>query len=335
MTHTAGELAQYLQAPLEGDASTPLSGVANPDRARAEDLIYLESPRHLERVEKSAAKCVLVRPGFSLPGKTVIDVNNPKLAFAKAAAWLLPKAPSSGSIHPTSIVPSTARLMPGVSLGPYVVLEEDVQIGAGCIIDAFCFLGRGSRVGEHCHLHPRVTLYAGSRLGNNVEIHAGSVVGGDGFGYVAGDGRHWKFPQVGAIEIGDDVEIGCNTTLDRGSLDRTLIGNGVKIDNLVQIGHNVEIGDHSVIVAQTGISGSCSIGKNVAIGGQAGIGDHSRIEDGAMVGAQAGVLTGKTIRRGKIVWGTPARPLAKFKTQFAWLSRLPELAERLRKLESR
>jgi UDP-3-O-[3-hydroxymyristoyl] glucosamine N-acyltransferase len=333
MTRTAGELARYLSAPLHGDPAVPLSGVANPGSARADDLIYVDSPRHLERAANSAAICLLVRPDRRVAGKTVIEVNNPKLAFAKAAAWLVPKPAASGRIHPTAIVPSTAVLASGVSLGPYVVVEDDVQIGAGTIIDAFCFLGRGSRVGEHCHFHPRVTLYAGSRLGNNVEIHSGVVIGGDGFGYVSGEGRHWKFPQIGSIEIGNDVEIGCNTTIDRGSLDQTRIGNGVKIDNLVQIGHNVEIGDHSVIVAQTGISGSSILGKNVAVGGQAGIGDHARIEDEAMVGGQAGVLVGKTIRRGQVVWGTPARPLAKFKEQFAWLARLPELGERIRKLE--
>lgn len=333
MTRTAGELARYLSAPLHGDPAVPLSGVANPGSARADDLIYVDSPRHLERAANSAAICLLVRPDRRVAGRTVIEVNNPKLAFAKAAAWLVPKPAASGRIHPTAIVPSTAVLASGVSLGPYVVVEDDVQIGAGTIIDAFCFLGRGSRVGEHCHFHPRVTLYAGSRLGNNVEIHSGVVIGGDGFGYVSGEGRHWKFPQIGSIEIGNDVEIGCNTTIDRGSLDQTRIGNGVKIDNLVQIGHNVEIGDHSVIVAQTGISGSSILGKNVAVGGQAGIGDHARIEDEAMVGGQAGVLVGKTIRRGQVVWGTPARPLAKFKEQFAWLARLPELGERIRKLE--
>lgn len=333
MTRTAGELARYLSAPIHGDPAVPLSGVANPGSARADDLIYVDSPRHLERAANSAAICLLVRPDRRVAGRTVIEVNNPKLAFAKAAAWLVPKPAASGRIHPTAIVPSTAVLASGVSLGPYVVVEDDVQIGAGTIIDAFCFLGRGSRVGEHCHFHPRVTLYAGSRLGNNVEIHSGVVIGGDGFGYVSGEGRHWKFPQIGSIEIGNDVEIGCNTTIDRGSLDQTRIGNGVKIDNLVQIGHNVEIGDHSVIVAQTGISGSSILGKNVAVGGQAGIGDHARIEDEAMVGGQAGVLVGKTIRRGQVVWGTPARPLAKFKEQFAWLARLPELGERIRKLE--
>jgi UDP-3-O-[3-hydroxymyristoyl] glucosamine N-acyltransferase len=166
-----------------------------------------------------------------------------------------------------------------------------------------------------------------------VEVHSGAVIGADGFGYVFGEGRQWKFPQVGGVEIGDDVEIGANTTIDRGSLDTTRIGNGVKIDNLVQVAHNVQIGEHCVLAAQTGISGSSSLGKNVIVGGQAGMGDHCTIEDGAMVGGQAAILPGKIIRKGEVVWGTPARSLEKFKRQHVWLARLPELAERIRKLE--
>jgi len=161
------------------------------------------------------------------------------------------------------------------------------------------------------------------------------VIGGDGFGYVFGEERQWKFPQVGGVEIGVDVELGCNTTIDRGSLETTRIATGVKIDNLVQVAHNVEIGEHSVIAAQTGISGSSRLGKGVVVGGQVGIADHCTLEDGAMAGAQAGIPTGKTIRGGQVVWGTPARPLDRFKEQYAWFARLPELAERLRKLESR
>jgi UDP-3-O-[3-hydroxymyristoyl] glucosamine N-acyltransferase len=161
------------------------------------------------------------------------------------------------------------------------------------------------------------------------------VIGGDGFGYVFGDNRHVKFPQIGGVEIDDDVEIGCNSTIDRGSLDRTHVGVGVKIDNLVQIAHNVGIGENSVVAAQTGISGSSILGAGVVLGGQVGIADHCKLEDGSIVGAQAGVPTGKTIRRGQTVWGTPARPIERFKEQYGWIARLPELAERLAKLEKK
>ncbi|MGA3293985.1 MAG: UDP-3-O-(3-hydroxymyristoyl)glucosamine N-acyltransferase [Candidatus Acidiferrales bacterium] len=333
MISTAGELAKYLGAGLEGDALAPVSGVASPERAHGEDLIYLDSPRHQERIAGSPARCVIARPGVPIVGKTILRTNDPKLAFAKAAAWLLKEARPQASVHSTAIVPRSARLAQDVSVGPYVVIEDDVTIGAGTVIGAFCFLGRGARLGEFCRLHPRVTLYAGARLGNRVEVHSGVVVGGDGFGYVFGEGRHWKFPQVGSVEIGDDVEIGSNAAIDRGSLETTRIGNGVKIDNLVQIAHNVRIDEHSIVAAQTGISGSATLGKNVIIGGQVGIADHCTLEDGAVAGAQAGIPTGKTIRRGQTVWGTPARPLEKFKRQYAWFARLPELAERIRHLE--
>jgi UDP-3-O-[3-hydroxymyristoyl] glucosamine N-acyltransferase len=276
---------------------------------------------------------VLARSGTRLAGKTILEVSAPKFAFAKAAQWLLQESAPAAAIHPTAIVAPDAKVGAGVHIGPYVVIEEGAEIGAGTVIGAFCFLGRGSRLGENCRLHPRVTLYAGARLGRRVEIHSGAVIGSDGFGYVFGEGRHWKFPQIGAVEIGDDVEIGSNTTIDRGSLDATVIGNGVKIDNLVQIAHNVRIGEHSILAAQTGVSGSCTIGARVIVGGQVGIGDHCKIEDGAIIGSQAGIPTGKTIRGGRTVWGTPARPLEKFKEQYARFARLPELAERVRRLE--
>jgi UDP-3-O-[3-hydroxymyristoyl] glucosamine N-acyltransferase len=336
MNRTAGELAKYLGAHFEGDSAAPLKGVASPERAGKDDLIYLASPRHADRAAGSAARCVIVPEGTRLAGKTVIEAPEPKLAFAKAAAWLLTKPEASAvpsAVHSTAVIAPGAKLGAGVFVGPYCVIEADVEIGAGSTIWAFGFIGRGSRIGEHCLLHPRVTLYAGSRLGSRVELHSGVVIGGDGFGYVFGEGRHWKFPQVGGVEIGDDVEIGCNTTVDRGSLDTTRIGQGVKIDNLVQVAHNVQIGDHTVIASQTGISGSSTLGKNVAVSGQVGIGDHCTIEDGAMLGGQAGILNGKTIRRGQIVWGTPARPLDKFKEQYVQFARLPGLEERVRKLE--
>jgi UDP-3-O-[3-hydroxymyristoyl] glucosamine N-acyltransferase len=333
MTRTAGELAAHLGAKLAGDASLWISGVASPESARAEDLVYVESLKHADRAAASAARCVLAKPGAGLAGKTVLEVGEPKFAFAKAAAWLLPPVALSKGIHATAIVATSAKLGAGVSVGPYAVIEEDAEIGADTAIEAFCFLGHGSRVGKKCWLHPRVTLYAGSQLGDRVELHTGVVVGGDGFGFVFGEGRHWKFPQIGRAEIGDDVEIGCNTTVDRGSLGATQIASDVKIDNLVQVGHNVRIGEHSVIAAQTGISGSSTLGKGVMVGGQAGMGDHCTIDDGAIIGGQAGILPGKRVRAGQIMWGTPVRTLDKFKEQFAWSARLPELAERIRKLE--
>ena len=331
---TAREIAEYVGAHLEGRPDVRVTGVAAPERAGPEDLIYADSPRHLARVAKSAARCVLVgervsgtgAEAESLSSKTLLRVANAKLAFAKAAAWLLPAANVARGVHSTAVIAPTARLAPDVAVGPYAVIEDEVEIGAGSEVGAFCFVGAGCRIGSGTKLYPRVTLYRGARLGNRIVVHAGAVIGSDGFGYVAGEGRHWKFPQVGGVEVGDDVEIGSNTTVDRGSLGITRIGAGTKIDNLVQIAHNVEIGEHTIIAAQTGISGSSVIGRNVVIAGQVGVGDRCTIEDGAALGAQAGVLTGKTIRRGEVVWGTPARPLARFKEQYAWLSRASRAA---------
>jgi UDP-3-O-[3-hydroxymyristoyl] glucosamine N-acyltransferase len=333
MNHTAAELAKYLGAKLQGDGSLALTGVAAPESATATDLIYLDAPKFAPRIEKSAAKCVLAPPSTRVAGKAILEVADPKFAFAKAAAWLLPRATPKSSIHSTAIVSPTAKIAENVSIGPYAVIEEEADIGEGTTIGAHAFIGRASLIGANCALHPRVTLYAGARLGDRVEVHSGAVIGSDGFGYVFGEGRYWKFPQVGRIEIANDVEIGANTTIDRGSLETTQIAAGVKIDNLVQVAHNVRIGEHTVIAAQTGISGSSTIGKRAIIGGQVGIADHCKLEDGSIAGAQAGIPTGKTIRSGQTVWGTPARPLEKFKEQYAWFARLPELAERIRKLE--
>lgn len=335
MTRTAGELASYLGATIVGDTNAPLVGVAGPESAGAMDLIYVDSPKHAGRAAASVSRCAIAPRGTQLPGKTIIESSEPKLAFAKAAAWLLARTAPAPVVHATAVVAPSARVGEGVSVGACVVIEDDVQIGAHTIIEPFCFLGAGSHLGENCRLHSRVTLYAGARLGNRVEIHSGATIGSDGFGYVFGEGRHWKFPQIGGMEIGDDVEIGAGTTIDRGSLDSTVIGDGAKIDNLVHIAHNVKVGARTLILAQAGISGSCTIGDDVIVGGQVGMGDHVTLENGARVASGAGILTGKVIRAGHTMWGTPARPLEKFKEQYAWLSRLPELGERLRRLEER
>ncbi len=331
----ARELADLLGAKFEGDASLELRGVASPERAGPHDLIYVETPKHAARAAASAALGAVVPMDLALPGKTLLRVANPKAAFARAAAVLLPAATIAEGIHPTALVAATAQVGPGVALGPCVVIEEHVYIGSGTQIGAHCVIGGSSWIGEKCRLHPRVTLYPGVRLGSRVEVHSGAVLGSDGFGYAFDGEQYWKFPQVGLLEIGDDVEIGANTTIDRGALDDTRISSGVKIDNLVQVAHNVLIGERTVIASQTGVSGSSVIGRNVVIGGQVGIADHCRLEDGAIAGAQAGIPTGKTIRAGEPVWGTPARPLGKFKDQYAWFARLPELAERIKKLEAK
>jgi UDP-3-O-[3-hydroxymyristoyl] glucosamine N-acyltransferase len=335
MKFTVAEVAAAVGAKVEGDGSLELVGVSAPERAGARQLIYVESAKHVERAVSSQGTCVVAGDGVALPGKTVLRSTQPKVAFAKAAAMLLERAPIATRVHPTAIVAPLARIGANVGIGPYAVIGEDVHIGEGTQIGAHCVIGAGCWIGENCRIHPRVTLYAGARLGHRVEIHAGAVVGADGFGYAFDGERYWKFPQAGIVEIGEDVEIGANATIDRGSLDDTRIGEGVKLDNLVHVGHNVQIGMHTVVAAQTGISGSSKLGHHVVCGGQVGIADHCTLEDHSIAGAQAGIPTGKTIRSGHVVWGTPARPLEKFKEQYAWFARLPELGERLKRLEEK
>jgi UDP-3-O-[3-hydroxymyristoyl] glucosamine N-acyltransferase len=335
MRQTAKELAEAIGARLEGDGAVEIGGVAAPERAGKGDLIYVDAAKHAERAAASAAVCVVAGEGAALPGKTVLRSAHPKVAFAQAAELLLGRAPIAAGIHPTAIVAPLARVAAGVGIGPYAVIGEDAHVGAGTQIGAHAVIGAGCWIGENCRIHPRVTMYGGVRVGHRVEIHSGAVIGADGFGYASGGGKYWKFPQAGIVEIGDDVEIGANTTIDRGSLDDTRIGEGVKLDNLVHIGHNCQIGAHSVIAAQVGLSGSCVFGKHVVVGGQAGFGERCKLEDGAVIGGQSGVLGGKTIRKGETVWGTPARSLEKFKEMYSWFARLPELAARIKTLEGR
>jgi UDP-3-O-[3-hydroxymyristoyl] glucosamine N-acyltransferase len=332
---TAKAIAEAVGATLEGDGALELRGVAAPERAGAHDLIYVERAKHAERAAASAAQCVIAAESVSLPGKTVLRSAQAKVAFAKAAALILERAPIAIGIHPTAIVAPLAMVSQTAGIGPFAVIGEDARVGEGTQIGAHSVIGAGCWIGEHCRIHPRVTLYAGVRIGHRVEIHSGAVIGADGFGYAQGEGRYWKFPQAGIVEIADDVEVGANTTIDRGSLDDTRIAEGVKLDNLVHIAHNCQIGAHTVMAAQVGLSGSCEFGKHVVVGGQAGFGEQCYLEDGAVIGGQSGVLGGKTIRGGQTVWGTPARPLEKFKEQFAWQARLPELAARIKELEAR
>jgi UDP-3-O-[3-hydroxymyristoyl] glucosamine N-acyltransferase len=335
MRITAEELAEKIGARVEGNGAVELTGVAAPERAGTKQLIYVEAAKHAERAVASAATCVVANEGISLTGKTVLRSGHPKVAFAQAAALLLERAPIASGVHPTAIVAPLARLGANVAIGPYAVIGEDVHLGDRTQVGAHCVIGAGCWIGENCRIHPRVTFYGGVRIGNFVEIHSGAVVGADGFGYAFDGERYWKFPQAGIVEIGDHVEIGANATIDRGSLDDTRIGEGVKLDNLVHVGHNVQIGVHTVIAAQTGISGSSKLGHHVVCGGQVGIADHCTLEDGSIAGAQAGIPTGKTIRHGQTVWGTPARPIEKFKEAYVWFARLPELGERIKKLEEK
>jgi len=330
---TAGELAARLKLEVTGDAAVEISGIASPERARETDLIFVEAGKHQARAAGSAARCVIAPAGIEMGGKTVLHAQNAKLAFAQAGALLHPPARVAAvGVHATAVVGKGVQMGKDVAIGAYAVIDDGAQIGDGCQIGSFCCVGRGSLLGAGCTLHPHVVLYAGTRLGHGVILHAGVVVGGDGFGLVSGEGKHWKFPQIGRAEIGDDVEIGCNSCVDRAALEETVVGAGTKIDNLVQVGHNVQIGEGTLIAAQAGLAGSSTVGRRAVIGGQVGIADHVRIDDGAILGAQAGIPTGKHIVAGEPVWGTPARPIRKYLQQLAWLGRLSEVGEKLMEL---
>jgi UDP-3-O-[3-hydroxymyristoyl] glucosamine N-acyltransferase len=264
----------------------------------------------------------------------VIRVRNPDQAFAALAEWLAPKAtPCPPGVHPTAVVAADVELGQGVSIGPYAVLEPGVRVGERSVIMAGCFLGQGSRLGCDCKLYPHVTTREFTTSGNRVIIHNGAVIGSDGFGYTSVDGAWRKIPQVGVVELGDDVEIGANATIDRARFGRTVIGNGVKIDNLVQVAHNVRIGDHTAIAAQVGIAGSSTLGRHVQIGGQAGVAGHLAVGDGCVIAGKAGVT--KDVPARTYMMGFPAMPADKARASHAHVMRLPQLKQKLAELERR
>jgi UDP-3-O-[3-hydroxymyristoyl] glucosamine N-acyltransferase len=298
-----------------------LESVASLKNARPDDLSYAEEKFEAE-VGQRQAGCVIVRSG-DWPSKTIIVARNPKLAFARAAAWLLMESEDDSGIHPSATVAPDAIIGDGVKIGAGVVVESGAAIGNSTVIEAGCYIGKATTIGGGCTLYPRVVIYKNVTIGNRVIVHAGAVIGADGFGFVRDGVSHTKFPQVGKVVIEDDVEIGANTCIDRGSLETTIIRRGVKLDNLIQIAHNVQIGEHTLIAAQTGISGSSTVGAQCMIGGQVGIGEHARLDDNTIIGGQGGVLNGKHVRGGgEVLWGTPVRPLKEFLLQQAHLARL-------------
>ena len=320
MKRTAQEIAEFVGGELHGNGMTVLDSIASLKNAGPSDLTYAEEKFHGD-VAGSRTGCVMVRSG-EFASKTVIIVKNPKLAFARAAAWLLAETTDDVGIHPSATVAPDAAIGDRVKVGAGAVLEAGVKVGNNTIMEAGCYVGKNSTIGNDCTLYPRVVIYKNVEIGNRVIIHAGAVIGADGFGFVNEGAVHVKFPQVGKVIIEDDVEIGANTCIDRGSLETTIIRRGVKLDNLIQIAHNVQIGEHTVIAAQTGISGSSALGAQCVIGGQVGIGEHAQLDDHTIIGGQGGVLNGKHVRGGEVLWGTPVRPLKEFLQQQAFLARL-------------
>jgi len=327
MKRTVREVAEIVQARLVGDGSVTLNGIASVATASAGDLVFVEHEKHLQAALDSAASAIIAgdfATGVS-SSKPLLISPHPRLTFARAAHLLCGKPQRVPGIHPSAVVHPSAVLGESVTVDERVVIGASVGLGAGSWIGAGAVLSAGTRIGSDCEIYPNAVVYRGVRIGNRVIVHAGAVLGSDGFGYVRdpATGRHEKFPQLGWLEIEDDVEIGANTTIDRGALDTTRIGRGAKIDNLVHIGHNCQIGENVVIAAQTGLSGSITLENNVVLGGQVGIGEHARLGEGVMLGGQAGVLPHKILRgKGVAFWGTPAKPLRQHLKELAALARL-------------
>ena len=329
MKQSLSSLAENLGCRLIGDGAVTVDRLSSFKSADAASLVFVDDAKHFDAALATAAAGVIAGSfaeqsnAPSTAGKTILISKQPRLAFARAARFLQEPAAHGRGIHPSAIV--SASLIGGnVDIGPRAILGEQVKIGESTTIGAACVIADGVEIGAYCRIDANVTIYSQTTLGNRVVVQAGAVLGSDGFGYVRDEqtGRYELFPQIGRLVIEDDVEIGANSTIDRGALDETRIRRGTKIDNLVHVGHNVQIGQDVVIAAQTGISGSSVIEDNVIIGGQVGIADHVRIEKGAILGAQSGIPTKKVIRgKGVVFWGTPARPIAEYLRELAFVSR--------------
>ena len=327
------QLAKALGAELRlaGD-DVDVEGVSSATAATSTSLVFAEDPQSLAIALASRATAVFISPKLpvsSLPNKSLLVVGQPRLAFARAARLLRP-VDSDAGLHPTAVIDPSTTLGEHVSVGPCAVIEARAQIGSGTRIGASAVIGAGVTIGANCRIYPRVVLYPGTELGNNVVLHAGVVLGSDGFGYVrdADSGEYLQFPQQGRLIVEDDVEIGANSTIDRGALEETRIERGVKIDNLVHLGHNVRVGRDVVIAAQTGVSGSSSIGANAVVGGQVGIGDHAHVGEQVILGSGSGVLTHKKVKGpGIVFWGRPARPLRQYLKELAALARLARASD--------
>ncbi len=304
-----------------------IGSVSSAHEASSQSIVFAEDERSLSAGQESRAGAILTTGQLALTmngDRPLLVVAQPRLAFALAAQMLRAPAKPTG-VHPQAFVSASAELAREVSIGAFAVIEDEVRLGEGVRVDAGAVIGAGCVLGVGCRVYPRAVLYPGVRLGRRVIVHAGAVLGSDGFGYVrdAETGGYTQFPQQGRLVVEDDVEIGANATVDRGALEETRIGRGTKLDNLVHVGHNVQVGADVVIAAQTGVSGSSSIGAGAVVAGQVGIADHVRIGPGAILGAQCGVPSNKRIDGpGVLFWGTPARPISQYLRELATLARL-------------
>lgn len=332
MPFTAAEIAEKLQGQVIGDPALQLTGFAPASSAKPGDLTFAENLDYFTAADQSAASAILVSgDDFQTAKKTLIKVSNARVAFARVLPLFFPEPSFSPGIHPTAVVESSASVDPTAFVGPNSYVGAGAKVGARCVIERLVSIGENAVIGEDTRIFPNVTVYQGCQIGQRVRIHAGTVIGSDGYGYVFDQGQHRKVPQVGIVILGDDVEIGANVTIDRGALGPTVISKGTKIDNLVQIAHNVCIGEHCIIISQTGIAGSTKLGNYVTVAGQVGLAGHLKIGDQVTITAQSGVM--HDIPAKEKWMGSPAQPDKQAKRQMLALQQLPELIRRVKELE--
>jgi UDP-3-O-[3-hydroxymyristoyl] glucosamine N-acyltransferase len=328
---TAAQLAEQLRGQVLGDGSVQLTGFAPADSARPGDLTFAEKEAYFAAAEQSEAAAILVSGEFASSRKVLIRVPNARAAVAKVLPLFFPPDERPQGIHPSAVIAASAQIDPSAHVGPHCVVGARVKIGARSVLMGGNHLGRDCQLGDDVCLFPNVVVYARSQIGHRVTIHAGSVIGSDGYGYVFDEGRHRKMIQVGHVVIQDDVEIGANAAIDRGALGATVIGAGTKIDNLVHMAHNVVLGRHCLIMGQVGFAGSTRLGDYCVVASQSGISGHLKLGNQVTIGAKSGVM--RDIADGETVLGIPATPDKQAKRQIIAVQHLPELLRRLRELE--
>ncbi|NQT46435.1 MAG: UDP-3-O-(3-hydroxymyristoyl)glucosamine N-acyltransferase [Candidatus Omnitrophica bacterium] len=332
---TIREIAEHINGEVVGDNKAVIRGVSGIKIAKEGDITFLANTKYAPLMEKTAASCIIVSQDLSYDGKIpIIKTENPSMAFSKAISFLNPdKTKRPKGIHPSAVVGEKIRFGQDVSLGAHVTIEDGVQIGDETAIYPGVYIGTNARIGKDCTIHPNVTIRENVTIGDRVIVHSGTVIGSDGFGYMEVEGVQNKIPQIGIVEIEDDVEIGACAAIDRARFDKTIIRRGTKIDNLVHIAHNVEIGADSLILAQCAIAGSTKLGKGVILAGQSGIVGHIEIGDKVIIGSQSGVT--KDVPAGEIMLGSPAKPISLWKRINASMQRLPKLFAKIKDLENR